>query len=46
MDHQILGIHYVKPGTNQLGWDLGFFVFGTLLVLIGWIMLQKSKKGY
>ncbi|MBE9003465.1 DUF2243 domain-containing protein [Fortiea sp. LEGE XX443] len=46
IDHQILGIHHVKPGTNQLAWDLGFLVFGALLVLIGWIMLQKSKKSY
>ncbi len=44
IDHQILGIHHVKPGTNQLAWDLGFLVFGALLVLVGWIMLQKSKK--
>jgi len=46
IDHQILGIHHVKPGPNQLIWDLGFLVFGTLLVLVGWIMLQKSKKSY
>jgi len=44
IDHQILGIHHVKAGTNQLAWDLGFLVFGALLVLVGWIMLQKSKK--
>ncbi|ALF52476.1 hypothetical protein ACX27_05850 [Nostoc piscinale CENA21] len=46
IDHQILGIHHVKPGSNQLAWDLGFILFGALLVLIGWIMLQKSKKSY
>ncbi|BBD59929.1 hypothetical protein NIES2109_27210 [Nostoc sp. HK-01] len=46
IDHQILGIHHVKPGTNQLAWDLGFIVFGALLVFVGWIMLQKSKKSY
>ncbi|MBD2498270.1 DUF2243 domain-containing protein [Nostoc sp. FACHB-280] len=46
IDHQILGIHHVKPGTNQLAWDLGFLVFGALLVLVGWIMLQKSNKSY
>ncbi|MBE9206577.1 DUF2243 domain-containing protein [Nostoc sp. LEGE 06077] len=46
IDHQILGIHHVKSGTNQLAWDLGFLAFGALLVLLGWIMLQKSKKSY
>ncbi|MEA5504140.1 DUF2243 domain-containing protein [Halotia wernerae UHCC 0503] len=44
IDHQILGIHHVKPGPNQLAWDLGFLVLGALLVLVGWIMLQKSKS--
>ncbi|WP_413174034.1 DUF2243 domain-containing protein [Anabaena azotica] len=43
IDHQILGIHHVKPGTNQLAWDLGFLALGTLLVIIGWIMIQKVR---
>jgi uncharacterized membrane protein len=44
IDHQILGIHHVKPGPNQLAWDLGFLAFGALLVAIGWIMIQQSKQ--
>ena len=44
IDHQILGIHHVKPGPNQLAWDLGFLALGALLVAIGWIMIQQSKQ--
>lgn len=44
IDHQILGIHHVKPGPNQLAWDLGFLAFGALLVAIGWIMIQQNKQ--
>jgi uncharacterized membrane protein len=33
IDHQLLGIHHVRPGEHQLTWDLGFIAFG--LVLIG-----------
>lgn len=44
IDHQILGIHHVKPGPNQLAWDLGFLVFGALLVAIGWKMVQSNNK--
>jgi uncharacterized membrane protein len=44
IDHQILGIHHVKPGPNQLAWDIGFLVFGTVLALIGWIILRKGQK--
>ncbi|MBE9049615.1 DUF2243 domain-containing protein [Nostocales cyanobacterium LEGE 11386] len=43
IDHQILGIHHVKPGPNQLAWDLAFLLSGVLLVVVGWIMLQNSK---
>ncbi|MBD2387722.1 DUF2243 domain-containing protein [Cylindrospermum sp. FACHB-282] len=44
INHEILGIHHVKPGPNQLAWDLGFLVFGALLVIIGWLMIQKRAK--
>ncbi len=37
IDHQLLGIHHVHPGEGQLGWDLGFLVFG--LVQIGGSLL-------
>lgn len=45
IDHEILGIHHVKPGPNQLAWDLGFLALGALLVVMGWIMLQKGELG-
>ncbi|MBD2778364.1 DUF2243 domain-containing protein [Iningainema tapete] len=43
IDHQILGIHHVKPGPNQLAWDLGFLAFGTLLIILGWLIIQRSQ---
>jgi uncharacterized membrane protein len=44
IDHQILGIHHVKPGPNQLAWDIGFLALGAVLVLIGWIVLRSGQK--
>lgn len=44
IDHQILGIHHVKPGPNQLAWDLGFLILGAILALVGWIILQNGQK--
>jgi uncharacterized membrane protein len=35
IDHHVLAIHHVHPGANQLAWDLGFLIFGALLVLAG-----------
>ncbi len=44
IDHQILGIHHLKPGPNQLVWDLGFLLFGLLMVVVGGIMLKNHNK--
>lgn len=43
IDHQILGIHHVKPGPNQLAWDLGFLAIGVLFIVIGLVMIQKIR---
>ena len=43
VDHQILGIHHVKPGVNELGWDLGFLAVGIILVLLGWMLVQVKE---
>ncbi len=44
IDHQILGIHHVKPGPNQLAWDIGFLAFGAVTAIIGWIVLRSGQK--
>jgi uncharacterized membrane protein len=44
IDHHILGIHHVKPGPHQLAWDLGFLAVGALLVVVGWVMVQKREQ--
>ena len=44
IDHQILGIHHVKPGPNEFLWDVGFLLSGVLMVGIGLFMVQQGKK--
>ena len=44
IDHQILGIHHVKPGPNELAWDLGFLAIGAILAVIGWILLRAGQQ--
>ncbi|QDL11017.1 DUF2243 domain-containing protein [Brasilonema octagenarum UFV-E1] len=46
IDHHILGIHHVKPGPNQLAWDLGFLALGAFLVIVGLVLVQKNGKNY
>lgn len=43
IDHHLLALHHVKPGQNQLAWDLGFLGLGLILVILGWVMIQRSK---
>jgi uncharacterized membrane protein len=35
VDHQLLGLHHVHPGQDQLGWDLGFLGSGLVFIGIG-----------
>lgn len=44
IDHQILGIHHVKSGPNELAWDLAFLASGVILAAIGWILLRSDQQ--
>lgn len=44
VDHQILGIHHVHPGSGQLAWDLGFIASGLLLCGAGGALIRQSIK--
>jgi uncharacterized membrane protein len=43
IDHHILQIHHVKPGLNELAWDLGFLAVGIFLISLGWLLLQTDR---
>lgn len=41
VNHHLLGIHHVRAGENQLGWDLAFLAWGAAMLLSGWWLTQK-----
>jgi uncharacterized membrane protein len=44
IDHQLLGIHHVRDDLGgPLGWDLGFLLFGVLLIVAG-VALTRSTR--
>lgn len=43
IDHQLLGIHHVKPGEAQLAWDIGFLIFGAALIAGGWALAKSGQ---
>lgn len=44
IDHHLLQIHHVKPGTNQLAWDISFIAIGILAVGVGWLIQKPSDE--
>jgi uncharacterized membrane protein len=44
IDHHLLGIHHVRAGPNQLAWDLGFLLFGALLVAGGYLLQRSGRR--
>lgn len=43
VNHHLLQIHHVKPGPNQLLWDLGFLAIGLALIGWGWVILKQHS---
>jgi uncharacterized membrane protein len=44
IDHQLLGIHHVHPGTGQLAWDLGFLALGLVMLGSGWMLIRGAQS--
>jgi uncharacterized membrane protein len=44
INHEILGLHHVKEGGNELPWDLAFLAFGLVLVVGGWMLQSHSPS--
>jgi len=43
IDHHVLGLHHVKESAaNPFLWDLGFLVFGALLVIVGTLLARRG----
>jgi uncharacterized membrane protein len=43
IDHQLLGIHHVHPGANQLAWDLGFIAWGLAMMAAGYLAIRRAR---
>ena len=43
IDHEILGLHHVHPQSHWVAWDIGFLIFGGLIVAgIGWLLTGEQ----
>ena len=44
VDHHILQVHHVRGGPNQLAYDLGFLVWGAIMLIGGWVVAQRGLR--
>jgi uncharacterized membrane protein len=47
IDHHILGIHHVNetvPHDQWIYWDLGFLIWGAVMLIGGWFLLKKGEE--
>lgn len=42
VDHHLLGLHHVRPGPDQLTYDLGFLAWGVAMLVAGWVLLRRT----
>ena len=43
VDHHLLQIHHVRPGDNELLWDIGFLIWGALMLIGGWWLVRSNQ---
>lgn len=43
IDHQLLGIHHVHPGSGELAWDIAFIASGLVMVGAGWAAVRAAR---
>ena len=46
VSHQILGLHHVRPGPDELLYDIGFLIWGAIMLAIGIVLLRRQKDRY
>lgn len=44
VDHQLLGVHHVRPGAHQVAYDLAFLFLGAFLVAVGLLLANTPRR--
>jgi uncharacterized membrane protein len=47
VDHHLLGIHHVNetvPRQDWFIWDIGFTLWGLIMIVIGWALMRAVKR--
>jgi uncharacterized membrane protein len=44
INHEILGIHHVREGGNEVAWDLAFLVVSLVVLICGWLLARMGNE--
>jgi uncharacterized membrane protein len=44
IDHHLLSLHHVRPGPDELAYDLAFLVWGMLMFVIGLVIVRQAGR--
>lgn len=42
VNHHLLGLHHVRPGPDELLYDLGFLVWGAVMLIVGIALIRSA----
>ena len=45
IDHHILGIHHVRPGPDELLYDVAFLAWGMGMLVLGAVLVRRRNAG-
>ncbi len=44
IDHHLLGLHHVRPGQDELLYDIGFLIWGAVMLAVGALLLRARPE--
>ena len=44
IDHHLLNLHHVRPGPDELLYDLAFLAWGAAMLVIGWLTVRRAQS--
>ncbi len=43
VDHHLLNLHHVRPGPNELLYDVGFLAWGAVMLVVGSALIRRRE---
>lgn len=43
VDHHLLNLHHVRPGPDELAYDVVFLVWGAVMLVVGVVLLRRGS---